>query len=215
MPTLSETTSKCTTRTDQSASQRKYNVRGVALTLYSLFGLRQQAEKVDFNDPYICQSDFVAPKSSGVNDYIGAFACSCGFGTEELCKKYLDDNDDYNSIMTQAVADRLAEAFAEKMHQDMRREYWGYASDEKFSAKELHQIQYTGIRPAPGYPTQPDHTEKVTMWDVLDVMNQSGIELTESLAMKPAASVSALVFAHPKSAYFSVGKITKDQVCDL
>eukprot|EP00049_Salpingoeca_infusionum_P026592 m.26559 g.26559 ORF g.26559 m.26559 type:complete len:1252 (-) comp8846_c0_seq1:700-4455(-) len=177
-----------------------------------LYGLRQQAEKLDKTDPYICQSDFVAPKTSNVPDYVGLFAVTCGLGVDELVKEYERDHDDYKSIMVKALADRLAEAFAEMLHEDVRRTYWGYASQEQFSAKELHQIQYAGIRPAPGYPTQPDHTEKWTYWDILEPTTAAEIELTESLAMMPAASVSGLYLGHPKSAYFAVGKIAEDQV---
>lgn len=175
-----------------------------------LYGLRQQAEKMDHSDPYLCISDFIAPK--GVNDYIGMFAVSCGFGTDELCRKYEAENDDYSVIMCKALADRLAEGYAEMLHSEYRREYWGYAPSESMSAKDMHQLKYTGIRPAPGYPSQPDHTEKTFMWKVMDVTAKTGIELTESLAMFPAASVSGLIFSHPKSEYFAVGKITKEQV---
>eukprot|EP00041_Stephanoeca_diplocostata_P026308 m.706541 g.706541 ORF g.706541 m.706541 type:complete len:1273 (+) comp22933_c0_seq1:226-4044(+) len=177
-----------------------------------LFGLRQQAEKLDATDPYLCLSDFVAPASSGVKDYIGMFAVSCGFGTEEMCTEYEKDHDDYNVIMTKAIADRLAEAYAEKIHADVRKDVWGYASEEALDAKAMHQLKYQGIRPAPGYPSQPDHTEKTAMWKLMDIKAKTGIELTESLAMHPAASVSGLLIAHENSEYFAVGKITKDQV---
>lgn len=179
---------------------------------HTLFGLRQQAEKMDPTDPYFCMGDFIAPKESGIADYVGLFAVTCGLGAEELCQRYLDDHDDYNSIMVKALADRLAEAFAEMLHEDVRREHWGYASDEGLSAKELHQLKYAGIRPAPGYPSQPDHTEKLTCWSLLDAKSKADMELTESLAMTPAASVSGLIFAHPQSEYFAVGKITREQV---
>lgn len=178
------------------------------------YGLRQQAEKMDPYDPYYCVSDFIAPKDSGVPDYIGQFAVSCGFGTEEMCKAYEADHDDYSVIMAKALADRLAEAYAELLHEQMRKEYWGYAPDEALDAHALHQLKYQGIRPAPGYPSQPDHNEKTTMWKLLDAEARTGIELTESLAMHPAASVSSMVFAHPKSEYFAVGKITQEQVTD-
>lgn len=175
-------------------------------------GLRQQAEKESKSDPYVCLSDFIAPKESGVQDYIGAFAVSAGFGVDDLCKKYEDKFDDYSSIMAKALADRLAEAFAEELHERVRKEFWGYDRDEKLDANDLHKIRYEGIRPAPGYPSQPDHTEKLTMWNLMNIKEETGIELTESLAMHPAASVSGLYFAHPKSFYFAVGKMTKDQV---
>lgn len=177
-----------------------------------LHGIREQAEKVDLSDPYFCLSDFVAPKESGIADYIGMFAVSCGFGTEEACKAYEADHDDYSVIMMKAIADRLAEAFAEKVHAEVRKEHWGYASDEALSVDEMIQLKYQGIRPAPGYPSQPDHTEKTFMWKHMDIEAQTGIQLTESLAMNPAASVSGLLFAHPKSEYFATGKITADQV---
>jgi 5-methyltetrahydrofolate--homocysteine methyltransferase len=146
-------------------------------------------------------------------DYLGMFATSC-FGTEELCKKYEAKYDDYNSIMAAALADRLVEAFAECLHEKVRTEMWAYCPDEDLGSKDLHRIKYHGIRPAPGYPSQPDHTEKLTMWRMMKVKETIGTELTESLAMMPAASVSGLYFSHPKSNYFSVGKITKDQVLD-
>ena len=157
-------------------------------------------------------SDFIAPKSSGKTDYIGAFAVSCGFGCEEVCSKLRKENDDYKGIMMEAVADRLAEAFAELIHYKMRVELWGYAAGEKLTPEDMLKTKYQGIRPAPGYPTQPDHTEKNLMWKLLDAEKATGIELTDSLAMLPAASVSALAFANDCSTYFQVGKICKDQV---
>ncbi|KNC81822.1 methionine synthase [Sphaeroforma arctica JP610] len=181
---------------------------------HTFYNLRQQAEKDARSDPYFCLSDFVAPKDSGIPDYLGGFAVSCGFGVEELSKVYVDNHDDYNSIMVKALADRLAEAFAELLHEKMRQQYWGYANEENMSAEELHKIKYAGIRPAPGYPSQPDHTEKRALWDWLDIEKETGIELTESLAMSPAASVSALVFGNQKSEYFAVGKMTKEQIDD-
>ena len=159
-------------------------------------------------------SDFIAPKSSGVTDYIGGFAVSTGFGCEEICKKLREQNDDYKGIMMEAIADRLAEAFAELLHYKMRTELWGYAPDEKLDYEDMLKTKYTGIRPAPGYPTQPDHTEKTFMWELLKADKEANIELTDSLAMLPAASVSALVFANPCSTYFQVGKICKDQVVE-
>jgi len=175
--------------------------------------LRQQEEREDTT--YHAMSDFIAPKDSGRKDYIGAFAVSSGFGCEEVCSKLRAENDDYRGIMMEAVADRLAEAFAEFLHYKMRTEIWGYAPDEKVDIDDMLKVKYAGIRPAPGYPTQPDHTEKPLMWKLLDAHKQAGIELVEdSLAMLPAASVSALVFANPCSTYFQVGKICKDQVTD-
>ena len=172
--------------------------------------LRQQTEKEN-NDPYFSQADFIAPKGNA--DHLGMFAVGC-FGVEELASKYEAEHDDYNKIMAQAIGDRLVEAFAEKLHRDIRMKYWGYAQDEEIDHADLLKIKYDGIRPAPGYPTQPDHTEKRTMWNLLKIQEKVGIELTESLAMKPAASVSALCFAHPDSQYFAVGKIDRTQVED-
>ncbi|XP_027035812.1 methionine synthase-like [Pocillopora damicornis] len=178
------------------------------------YGLRQQAEKEHgVEDPYHCLSDFVAPLDSNIKDYVGCFAVSI-MGAEEMAKKFDEDLDDYSVIMVKALADRLAEAFAEELHERVRKELWGYCSDEVLDAKDLHRIKYQGIRPAPGYPSQPDHTEKKTMWDLMNCEKLTGIKLTESLAMDPAASVSAVFFAHPKAVYFSVGKICEDQVKD-
>uniref|UniRef100_H2Y1G0 Methionine synthase n=1 Tax=Ciona intestinalis TaxID=7719 RepID=H2Y1G0_CIOIN len=178
------------------------------------YGLRQQAEKEwESVEPYYCLSDFIAPRVSGVRDYIGMFAVSC-FGARELCKQYEDNMDDYSSIMAKAVADRLAEAFAEALHELVRTTLWPYSSNEQLEAGDLHKIKYQGIRPAPGYPSQPDHTEKLTMWDVMKVEETIGTKLTGSLAMDPPASVSGLYFANEKATYFAVGKICEDQVAD-
>ncbi|KAJ2795155.1 hypothetical protein H4R20_005977, partial [Coemansia guatemalensis] len=179
------------------------------------YGLRQQAEKdKESTDAYLCLSDFIAPSATGIPDYIGSIAASAGFGVDELAAKYEADNDDYSAIMVKALADRLAEAFTEKLHQDMRRDLWGFAPDESLETQDLLSIKYQGIRPAPGYPSQPDHAEKTTMWKLGNIGEATGIELTDSLMMHPGASVCALVFAHPKSSYFAVGKITKEQVLD-
>ena len=164
---------------------------------------------------YMCLSDFVAPLGSGVKDYVGFFATSAGIGAEELCQKYEDELDDYKAIMVRALADRLSEALAEKLHLEVRKNYWGYNPDEDLSPQELWKVSYNGIRPAAGYPTQPDHTEKITMWNLMSVAEKTGITLTDSLAMMPAASVSGMYFAHPQSSYFSVGKIQRDQVLSL
>lgn len=181
--------------------------------LTTFYGLRQQLQ-TESQTTHYCISDYIAPLESGITDYIGIFATSAGFGVTELCQKYDNEFDDYNSIMVRALADRLSEALAEKLHLDVRKNYWGYAPQEDLNNQELLKVAYEGIRPAAGYPTQPDHTEKVTMWNLLNIAEKTGIELTESLAMMPAASVSGMYLAHPKSAYFSVGKIQHDQVLD-
>jgi len=170
--------------------------------------LRQQAEK-ESDDPYLSQADFIAP--AGYKDHLGMFAVSC-FGCEALVKKHEAAHDDYSKIMAQALADRFVEAFAEYLHREIRTDMWGYAPNEELNEADLLKIKYDGIRPAPGYPSQPDHTEKSTMWSVIKAKELAGIELSESLSMMPAASVSALVFAHPESQYFAVGQIGKDQV---
>lgn len=175
--------------------------------------LRQQLKKSEGKD-YLALSDFIAPKSTGKNDYIGAFCVTTGFGTDELAKKYEEENDDYNAIMVKALADRLAEAFAEYLHKKVRTEYWGYAADENLDNEELISEKYKGIRPAPGYPACPDHTEKLTIWDLLKVKENIGVELTSSLAMWPTASVSGYYFGSPYSKYFGLGKITEDQLKD-
>jgi 5-methyltetrahydrofolate--homocysteine methyltransferase len=175
--------------------------------------LRQQAEKVK-NDPYYALSDFIAPKESGVPDYFGGFAVTTGLGCDELVAEFEADHDDYNSIMAKALADRLAEAFAEKMHELVRKEHWGYAKGEQLSNVDLIKEEYQGIRPAPGYPACPDHTEKTTLFELLKAEDNAHMHLTESLAMMPAASVSGFYFAHPQARYFGLGKISKDQVED-
>ncbi|MEO8232912.1 MAG: vitamin B12 dependent-methionine synthase activation domain-containing protein, partial [Ignavibacteriota bacterium] len=178
-----------------------------------LHTLRQQVQKSQ-KEPNIALADFIAPKESGGKDYIGMFAVTAGAGIEKLIAKFESDFDDYNSIMTKALADRLAEAFAEHLHELVRKEYWGYADGEKLSNEEIIKEKYIGIRPAPGYPAQPDHTEKPIIFSLLDAEKNAGIKLTESMAMYPAASVSGLYFSHPESKYFGVGKINKDQVLD-
>uniref|UniRef100_A0A803YKG7 Methionine synthase n=1 Tax=Meleagris gallopavo TaxID=9103 RepID=A0A803YKG7_MELGA len=177
-------------------------------------GLRQQAEKDSAcTDPYYCLSDFIAPLDSGICDYLGLFAVAC-FGVDELCDDFRRQDDEYNIIMVKALGDRLAEAFAEELHERVRREFWAYCSDEQLDLSDLRKIKYKGIRPAPGYPSQPDHTEKLTMWKLANIEETTGIGLTESLAMTPASAVSGLYFSSPKSKYFAVGKICKDQVED-
>jgi 5-methyltetrahydrofolate--homocysteine methyltransferase len=174
--------------------------------------LRQQNQKAP-GLPNLCLADYVAPLDSGREDYIGAFAVTAGIGIEALLEKYDRDHDDYNSIMVKALADRLAEAFAERMHERVRKEFWPYAADETLSNEQLIKEDYQGIRPAPGYPACPDHTEKGKLFDLLNA-GEIGIELTESYAMYPASSVSGFYFANPESRYFAVGKINKDQVLD-
>lgn len=175
--------------------------------------LRQQTRKPQgqFN---LALADFTAPIDTNVKDYIGAFAVTAGAGIDEHVARFEAAHDDYNAIMLKAIADRLAEAFAERLHQRVRKEFWGYAADETFSNAELIKEEYAGIRPAPGYPAQPDHTEKLTIWSLLDVEKNTGITLTESMAMMPTAAVSGLYFAHPASQYFGLGKIQRDQVED-
>ena len=175
-----------------------------------LFSLRQQLQLRNDN-PNCCLADFVAPVGSGVADYIGGFAVSTGFGADELADEFAAQHDDYNSIMVKALADRLAEALAEYLHMKVRREIWGYAPDEALDNEQLIRELYQGIRPAPGYPACPEHTEKGTLWQLLDVEAQTGIQLTESYAMWPGAAVSGWYFAHPDSKYFAVSKIGTDQ----
>ncbi|MEL0096629.1 MAG: methionine synthase [Planctomycetaceae bacterium] len=178
--------------------------------LVRLHTLRQQTERKG-QDFFRSLADYVAPSDSGRADYIGAFAVTTGFGCAELAAEFEALSDDYNSIMVKAIADRLAEAFAEYLHQQVR-QHWGYGTDEALSNEELITESYRGIRPAPGYPAQPDHTEKATIWKLLDVEENIGVKLTESYAMMPAASVSGLYFAHPESRYFAVDRITRDQI---
>ncbi|MBF7143862.1 MULTISPECIES: methionine synthase [Pseudomonas] len=180
-------------------------------TLALLHHLRQQTIKPD-GKPNFSLADFVAPKASGITDYIGGFITTAGIGAEEVAKAYQDAGDDYNSIMVKALADRLAEACAEWLHQQVRKEHWGYASDETLDNDALIREQYRGIRPAPGYPACPDHTEKGTLFQLLDTNGQSGVTLTEHYAMFPTAAVSGWYFAHPQAQYFAVGKIDRDQV---
>jgi 5-methyltetrahydrofolate--homocysteine methyltransferase len=174
--------------------------------------LRQQLEKVA-GQSNMALADFIAPQSSGKADYLGGFAVTAGLGVDAVCKKFEQDHDDYNSIMTKALADRLAEALAEWLHQEARRE-WGYGKDEQFSNDDLIGEKYQGIRPAPGYPACPDHTEKRILFDLLGAEKATGIELTETYAMFPAASVSGFYFGHERAKYFGVGKINRDQVED-
>jgi 5-methyltetrahydrofolate--homocysteine methyltransferase len=175
--------------------------------------LRQQKNKAP-GLPHECLADYIAPRESGVPDYIGAFAVTAGIGIEEHIARFERAHDDYSSIVLKALADRLAEACAERFHLRVRRELWGYEAEESLSNEQLIREEYRGIRPAPGYPACPDHTEKAKLWSLLDVENNAGIRLTESFAMYPAAAVSGWYFAHPQSHYFGVGKIDRDQVAD-
>ncbi|MCH7679277.1 methionine synthase, partial [candidate division KSB1 bacterium] len=178
-----------------------------------LHTLRQQTQKTGGN-PNQALADYIAPKETGINDHIGVFAVTAGIGIEPLVEQFEKDHDDYNSIMVKALADRLAEAFAELLHEKVRKECWNYDSDAHLSNEELIKERYRGIRPAPGYPACPDHTEKEILWHLLEVEKNSGIKLTENFAMYPAASVCGFYFAHPEAKYFSVGMIGKDQVQD-
>ncbi len=175
--------------------------------------LRQQSQKTK-GASNIALADFIAPKDLGKTDYMGAFCVTTGFGVDEWAAEFEKNHDDYNSIMVKALADRLAEAFAEYLHEKIRKEIWGYASDENLSKTDLIEEEYKGIRPAPGYPACPDHLEKPTIWKLLDVENQIGVKLTESMAMWPASSVSGYYFGNPESKYFGLGKIKEDQVVD-
>jgi 5-methyltetrahydrofolate--homocysteine methyltransferase len=176
--------------------------------------LRQQGKKGD-KVPNMAFSDFLAPKETGIADYIGGFVVSAGFGIEKMLEAFAAEHDDYRSIMVKALADRLAEAFTELMHAKVRKELWGYAPNETLGNDDLIKEKYQGIRPAPGYPGCPDHTEKITLFNLLDAANKTGIILTENLAMYPASSVSGLYFSNPESKYFGLGKIGEDQVADL
>jgi 5-methyltetrahydrofolate--homocysteine methyltransferase len=187
------------------ASRRKVATR--------LSFLRQQKGKSP-GQPHECLADYIAPKSSGVPDYIGAFAVTAGIGIEKHVERFEAANDPYSSIMLKALADRLAEAAAEHFHERVRREIWGYASRESLTNDQLIREEYRGIRPAPGYPACPDHTEKAKLWELLDAERNAGIKLTESYAMYPTAAVSGWYFAHPEARYFTIGKIDRDQVED-
>jgi 5-methyltetrahydrofolate--homocysteine methyltransferase len=184
--------------------------QGLKATAYFL---RQQGPK-SAAQPNLCLADFVAPKNEGPADWIGAFAVTTGLGLLEFVQAKRDEGDDYTAIMAQALADRLAESFAESMHTKVRTELWGYRPEEQMSNEELIREEYQGIRPAPGYPACPEHSQKETLFELLDVPSACGIELTEHYAMWPAASVCGWYFANPESKYFGVGKVGKDQVID-
>jgi 5-methyltetrahydrofolate--homocysteine methyltransferase len=179
----------------------------------TLHFIRNQQKKLD-NAPNRCLADFIAPKDSGILDYIGCFAVTSGLGIEEWVTYYEQKLDDYNAIQMKILSDRLAEAFAEKLHQMVRKEFWGYAPDENLDIPSILKEEYRGIRPAPGYPACPDHSEKKLLFDLMDVEKNVGIKLTENYAMYPAASVSGYYFAHPDSHYFTTAKISRDQVAD-
>jgi 5-methyltetrahydrofolate--homocysteine methyltransferase len=182
-------------------------------SLFTLNFLRQQNQKAS-GQPNLCLADFIAPEESGIPDYIGAFVVTAGIGCEALCAEYEADNDDYSSIMVKALADRFAEAAAEWLHENVRKDIWGYEQNEFLTNDSLIHEEYIGIRPAPGYPACPEHTEKRKLFDLLDAESQTSVFLTESYAMSPAASVSGWYFAHPAAKYFPLGKIQRDQVED-
>ncbi len=193
---------------------RTVHVAKLDQTLEKLNMLRTQRQMEEANSPNPCLADFIAPKSSGKLDYLGAFCVTSGIGLEELSRKYEKDHDDYNGILVKALADRLAEAFAEKLHEKVRKEYWAYVPTESFSQEELVREKYQGIRPAPGYSACPDHLEKKKLFKLLEIEKNIGVTLTHSMAMIPPSSVSGWYFAHPDSRYFNVGRIGKDQLVD-
>ncbi|HZW46747.1 MAG TPA: vitamin B12 dependent-methionine synthase activation domain-containing protein, partial [Microvirga sp.] len=192
---------------------RLYTGESRSETLATFHGLRQQLSKRD-GKPNLCISDFIAPAESGKPDWIGAFVVTSGIEEVRIAEKFERANDDYRSILVKALADRLAEAFAERMHERVRKEFWAYAPDENLSNEQLIREEYHGIRPAPGYPAQPDHTEKATLFSLLEAERRIGVSLTESYAMWPGSSVSGLYLAHPEAYYFGVAKVERDQVED-
>jgi 5-methyltetrahydrofolate--homocysteine methyltransferase len=179
----------------------------------TLRNLRQQGEHRE-NVPNRSLGDFVAPKETGIADFVGGFAVTAGLGSQAKIAVFKADIDDYSAILLESLADRLAEAFAERLHERVRKEFWGYAETEELDSEALIGERYVGIRPAPGYPACPEHTEKSTLWDLLDVNANTGIELTDSMAMWPGAAVSGWYFSHPQSQYFVVGRLAQDQVAD-
>jgi 5-methyltetrahydrofolate--homocysteine methyltransferase len=181
--------------------------------LTTLHNLRQQGEHRG-GIPNRSLGDFVAPKETGLDDYVGAFAVTAGLGSQDKIMEFKAALDDYSAILLESLADRLAEAFAERMHERVRKEFWGYQPDETLDNDALIQEKYVGIRPAPGYPACPEHTEKKTLWELMDVEAKAGIELTDSMAMWPGAAVSGWYFSHPQSQYFVVGRLAQDQVAD-
>jgi 5-methyltetrahydrofolate--homocysteine methyltransferase len=192
---------------------RLFKDEGRTEELATLFTLRQQLSKRD-GKPNMALSDFVAPLSTGTADYLGGFVVTAGLEEVAIAERFEKQNDDYSSILVKALADRFAEALAEYMHQRVRVEFWGYAPDEALSNEELLSEGYRGIRPAPGYPAQPDHTEKTTLFRLLDAERNTGVTLTESYAMWPGSSVSGLYLSHPEAYYFGVAKVERDQVLD-
>jgi 5-methyltetrahydrofolate--homocysteine methyltransferase len=179
----------------------------------TLHQLRQQVEGRE-GSPRKSLADFVAPRETGLADHVGAFAVTAGLGLAEKVAEFKKEQDDYSAILLESLADRLAEAFAERLHERVRKEFWGYAPDEALDATGLLAEDYRGIRPAPGYPACPEHTEKRTIWELLDAETHTGIELTDSMAMWPGASVCGLYFSHPRARYFVLGRIGRDQVED-
>ena len=192
-----------------------YDAQDGSQSLAKIHHIRQQIQKPGASEELLSLADYIAPKESGIKDYIGAFAVTTGIGADELAAEYEAKQDDYNAIMVKALADRLAEAFAEHLHQRVRREYWGYAADEALDNEALIKEKYRGIRPAPGYPACPDHSEKAGLFDLLNATENTGLELTESFAMTPAAAVSGWYFGHPEAKYFNTGKIDSDQLESL
>jgi 5-methyltetrahydrofolate--homocysteine methyltransferase len=178
-----------------------------------LHNLRQQGERRP-GIPHRSLGDYIAPKETGVTDFIGAFAVTAGLGSQDKIAEFKAALDDYSAILLESIADRLAEAFAERLHQRVRKEFWGFQADEQLDNDALISEKYVGIRPAPGYPACPEHTEKATLWKLMDVRERTGIELTESMAMWPGAAVSGWYFSHPQSQYFVVGRMAQDQVAD-
>jgi 5-methyltetrahydrofolate--homocysteine methyltransferase len=175
--------------------------------------LRNQQQK-EPGQPNLCLADYIAPKETGIIDYIGGFAVTAGLGADEWAARYEKDLDDYNAILVKILADRLAEAFAELLHHRVRTEFWGYSKDEQLDIFSMIREEYQGIRPAPGYPACPEHSEKRTLFDLLNAEKIAGITLTENFAMYPGASVSGFYFSHPLSQYFNLGRISKDQLTD-
>jgi len=182
--------------------------------ILSVFRFLRNQQKKEDNAPNLCLADFIAPRDSGILDYIGGFAVTAGLGVEEWASMFEKDLDDYNAIMVKILADRLAEAFAENMHRCVRREFWAFAGNEDLDVTSMIREEYQGIRPAPGYPACPEHSEKRVLFDLLAAESTVDIQLTENFAMYPAASVSGYYFSHPQSQYFNLGKLSRDQVAD-